>query len=187
MNDPMPAGPFLLGPDPNPRFTKIEYPPFDRDGRELDLANGIRCTVDEVVFVKSDKKLVPDFPYDYGSFLLVRRSSYSLLTNLNLAGAQIVPGALVEKDGTLIEEINWINVLSRAPVMNRVTSTFEEADGILRKVSCYVVDQCKVPDLDLFRCEDIRQVVASREFAEVIQKNGLTGVVITPLNGGSWP
>ena len=179
---------YVWSPDSNRKYIKIEHPPVDREGNPLDLANGIRYEDQlEVVFVITGKAFIPDFPYDYGRFLIVRASAFSRFDSLDFSGVQIIEGALVTEGGLFVEEVKWLNVLVKAPVMDQSRSHFRIVDGLLRDVTYYSINCSKVPAVDMFRCADTRQVVVSKNTVDTIKANGLQGAVFSPLEGSQWP
>lgn len=176
--------------DRRKRFTRIDYPPYDEEGKELSLWNGSKVSPGrEINLIKTRSGAVPDFLHTTALLLIVSGKVRQVLEQLEITGTEIHPVSLRSKDGELIDQMFWLNLTKRASLLDRQRSTYTPSvtGQLFAKISVFRIMPAAIPREDLFLCEEGKIPIFSERAVKALLLAGATGAVFTPLEGMEWP
>lgn len=176
-------------PDRRRKYTRIVVPPIDNEGKSLNLYDGMQLAPEHSINICLTKKgELPDFLYDIGLLLIVSNRAYNLISQARVPGVQAHSVAIRDNSGRLLCEYYWLNQCSEYNILDKIRSSFRMSEnGIMREISDFVVDASKIPDEDLFLCEDAFFRVFSKNLVKEIGFAKLTGAIFAMLPGSHWP
>jgi hypothetical protein len=181
---------FAWDPDRSKRFTRIDNPPYDGEGKDLLLWNGAKVSPGTVInLVKTRSGLVPDFLYTVALLLVVSAKVQHVLQQLEIMGTEIHPVALRNQDGELIDRMFWLNVTKRVSLLDRERSTYVQSvtGRLFAKINVFRIMPRAVPREDLFLSEEGKIPIFSERAVTALRLADATGAVFTPLDGMAWP
>ena len=181
--------PLFVG-DPDRRTVRWDSAPYDDDGEDLILFDGSDRDPELPVNLEVPRRgKLADFLYSPLLLLFVSNRVRELLQEYKTEGVAGHPLILRDRDGAVVDDSYWwLNCRVLADIMNEDKSGVEYREGgSLRQVQSFVVDQDRVPDLDLFMCRHPTMRIFREPLVRAIQKSGFTGFACRPLEGLRWP
>jgi hypothetical protein len=167
----------------------IESPPFGPDGNEVMLFNGALSYPSEIGFLKTKRGEIPDFLRDLDLLLLVSTRAFNVISGFNIPSIKVIPSALYDAKGQLLADLRWLNITKIVPLLDKETSSFETSsnNNRVKRIMNFVVDETKIPDDDLFICDEGSMVIFTAPLVHAVRSANLKGAVFSSLCSTSWP
>jgi hypothetical protein len=169
-------------------FIEVEGPPFDDNGNELSIYNGMEIPRNiRLNYLVSGNGEIPDFVNNLSVHILVSSRAWDVIANADIRSVTRVPVAIRDRHGHNIEEIHWLNVGLRSSLMSESESDFRKMpSGHFLSIEYFSVRANDMEE-DIVICEETRSKIFSRRLFEMIRSAGLIGADFLPLHGYQWP
>ena len=176
-------------PDRDPRMARIQSPPTDGQGLVVDVFDGAAVPQGKRLAFKLGRPgQLPDFLYDVGLLLIVSEHALELIMAARAPGIEVHPASILDARGTKVAEYYWLNTTLMVSLLDRAASRFRlSPQGVFRGIEFFSIAGERIPESDLFICDEGQMRVFSGGLAENISSHRLTGAVFSPLQGSRWP
>jgi hypothetical protein len=177
--------------DRNPRLVCIDEAPFDDDGEDLMLFDGMSLDERVTINLRLPKKgVVTDFLYSPTLKLFVSSRAMAVIERANVPQIRAHKVVLRDRAGRALDDTySWLNVMPLVELLDRQRSVFTEREdgGGIKRVVHLAIREDAVPPDDLFLFQELNLAVFSDALVRNLEAERVTGAVFEKLDGLTWP
>lgn len=181
---------FVWNPNRDSIYTCIERAPVDDKKNSIELYSGKDLPEDtKLTLVKTKKGIVPDFLYALSLQMYVSEKAKDVIRTFNIKGVRIFSAALQDRKGSFLQQFYWLNLCFIVSLLDQNRSIYKKSvtGKLFERIDRFIISEEKIPNQDLFLCDEISAPIFSERLCDAIQESHLTGAVFTPLQGYRWP
>jgi len=178
--------------DRDRRFACFDEAPFDDDGNDLLLFNGVKLEESVVINLEKPKKgELADFLYSPSLLMYVSTRVLEVIRQGTVPNIGVHRVVLRDKKGAVVDDESyvWINVKRVVPLMDTERSVFKQSmpGGGIDRIDKLVIREENIPDDDLFLFKEVSLPVFSEVLVSEIEAKGLRGATFEELSTLTWP
>lgn len=178
-------------PDRDPRLATIDQAPFDDDGEDLLLFNGMALDPDANINLEQPAKgTLADFLYSPTLMMYASTRALGVIQAARTPSLGVHPIVLRDRKGRIVNEGGyfWLNVRPPVRLIDESRSVLQrEVSGGIARVESLVIRDDRIPEDDLFLLEELSLPVFTERLVQEIRAHHLIGATFEDLATLTWP